>query len=258
MKRLLLGMAAVILLGLGSGRSAFADPSLELVAGTGANMDIIYWDGVGAVACSHGGVAVSCATFGTVGTLGSAASGSETLAVTAFHGWKITQTSGGSNSPNCVGFNGPDCINEDNINANTLGGATDDLQAYFGASGFGTQPGLKVTESGSAAIGTATAKGFAYTGALGFSALAAPTVSGQIGATLSVSNCAPCMAGPPGGPSPTGPFHLAIVDIFFGAAGNTFNVDTTIAAVSAPASMVLFGSLFLAVTALGKKKLRRR
>lgn len=253
MRRML--MAAVVLLSFAAGRTAFADPSLELVSGSGATEDIIYWDGTNPVTCSHGGVATSCAAWG-VGTLGSAAGGSETLAATSFHGWNVSQTSGGSNSPNCSGVHGPDCINEDNINAVTLG-ATDALEAFFGASGFNAVAALTVTESGSAAVGTATAQGFAYAGGLGFGQLAAPTVSGQIGSTLSVTNCSPCSAGPTGGVAPASPFNLAIEDTFAGAAGDSYNVDTTIAAVPEPASMLLFGSVLLAVTGIAKKKLFR-
>jgi len=264
MKRMIMVVAAVVLLGLGAVRTAFADPDLVLVSGA----DEIFWDGMAAPVCSVSGVVTPCTTFGTVGTTGSAGAGAETLSVSpfgaaSFNGWKITQSSGGTNSPGCSGqqFNGPDCINEDNVNANTVSGATDPLDAYFGSSGFTQEQTLVVSESGSAAKGTAKAAGYAFTGGLGpsWAGSMVPVLpaADRIGSTLSVKNCMPCQDGPTSDAAPAALFSLAIKDTFSGAQGDSFNVDTTIGAVPEPTSVVLFGSVLLLAAVFAKKKFVR-
>jgi hypothetical protein len=247
MKRVLFA-AALVILSMGTSRLAFADPDLELVAGS----DVILFDGT-TLSCYNGTTittgagSANCLAFGA-GTLGGGSS--LTVEATNFNGWNLSNATGKSFSPNC----GPVCVNQNTINTINAG-ATVDLQAFFGASGFKPVQALTVSESGTDVQGTATAMGYAYTGALGFSQTAAPVVSGQIGSTL-VLTTAPATAGPTGGASPGSTFN-AVTSLTFDHTGTEYNVTETIAAVPEPTNVVLFGSVLLAVTGLAKKKFRR-
>jgi hypothetical protein len=244
MQQKLFGVAvgAALLLSFGTGTAlATASQDLEIVAGT----DIILYAG-GTATCTSGGSVVLCSTFGE-GTLGNS------LDATSFDGWNVSVTAT-SNSPNCSGLAGPGCLSTDNIDTVDVSSA-DALDVYFGDTSFSPELGLQVTETGSGVTGTAGAMGYAFTGPLGFSSTAAPTLSGKIGTSLSLT--APGIVTTGGTPT-SGPLSLAIEDTFANGAGHTYDVDTTITAVPEPASMVLFGSMLLAITGIAKKKFGRR
>jgi len=258
MSRTITTAAALVFLSLGAGRIALADPDLELVSGS----DVIFYDGT-TVSCTEnlgtvfqtttsGVASTNCAAFGAV-AVSNDGTGGESLSFHTFNAWKV-QVSAYSNSPNCSGIEGPGCISNDSIDATTAGSTT--LDAYFGGTGFNPEPAYIVTESSSSTTGTATAAGYQESGLTGFSATSKPTLSGQIGSTLSLSNCTPCSSGPTGGLS-NGDNALVTFNTFAGAAGDSYAVTTTISAVPEPTSMILFGSALLAVTGFAKKKLFR-
>jgi hypothetical protein len=207
--------------------------------------------------CTKGGVTVACSTFGLTTdsfTNGPGASGSASLGFSNFGGWNITIVTGSSNSPDCEGIFGSGCLSDTSINTSS-GKATNSLDVYFGASGFDHEGGLVVTESGSGVKGTATSAGYAAKNLLKtFSSTAAPTLTGEIGSTLSLSAPSTIFTG---GPGPTGKDAFVTADIFKAGKGDNYVVTTTITAVPESASVILFGFGLLALAKIAKRRLAR-
>jgi len=166
MKRILMA-GAVVLLSLGTTRVALATTALELVTGTGAKTDIIYYNGTGPAVCSNnnGVSTVACSTFGTVLSPFSATStsspGDVSLLISAanFGGWAVTSDSGDSKSPVCD----TNQICEDQNQLDVLNSkATGALNAYFASDGFTTAGPLYFGESSSTLDKTGTATALAY------------------------------------------------------------------------------------------------
>jgi len=238
---------------------AFADPDIELVAGS----DIIFYDGT-TLSCYNGSV-VACSTFGATATrTNSVGVITETVTASSFNGWNITSDNGQSFSPPCSVTQ--ICLDQTNTNV-TNAGASSVLESFFAASGFTPRGPLLLTEALTAANGTATTKGYAYgpNGTLGLSATAAPTLPAPFG-TLSLTGfgicpgaaCPVAAAGPVSGTPPASPYNQALeFDFTAGAVGGEYSATETIsasAAVPEPASVVLLGGVLLAVAA----GLRRR
>jgi len=253
MKVLPKAILALIALTVG-GSTAFATASLELVSGTST---LFVMDN-GAVTCSGPacGAAVFPATDSNINP------GAITIAGVTFDGFSLTVTTGGSNSPNCFGINGPGCLNTTNITATNISSGTATLSAYFADTGFA--PGGGVTglvvgfstpgETGTTAVQTA----YATTGNVNPLALGNLTPTGGLtacglpnltinGPTLNTSMGTGCAV-------PGSPFSLEIATTMTAAAGGAFNLNGTISAIPEPASVALFGSVLVFCAS----RLRRR
>jgi len=256
MKRILMA-GAVVLLSLGATRVALATTALELVTGTGANTDIIYYDGTTATCSNNDGVGtVACSTFGTF----SATSTATKLVVSAsnFGGWNVESDSGDSKAPSCDTSQVCEDQNQLDVLNNKSTGA---LQAYFGSSGFTTAGPLYFGESSSAldGTGTATALAYAYKGGLGLAVTkpvpALPGLFSTLHLTgLNIPNGG--VQSTANGPfsAPTAPYNLASQFTFSPTkTGSGYQVTETISTASVPESsslgvflMMLFGIAFVA------------
>jgi len=242
---------AVVLLGLGANSAALADPSIELVSGS----DIVYYDGTNPAVCSINGGATSssCSTdFGTV--IVNNTFGNLTVDVASFNGWTSIEDSAQAYTPSCPGGT---CESQNNLDT-TNTSAGNDLLSYFGASGF-TAPGpLTLVESGTLLAGTSSAMAYGYTGALGLQGSAAPTLSGQIGSTLSVTGNGGGLysAGPTGGPAPATPYNLTSEFDFTATHNGHYNMTETVStAVPESSSVSVFLMMLLGMAFLVRKRI---
>jgi len=248
MKRIFLAACAMGLLAFGAARTALAATDVELVSGS----DVILWDST-TLSCFNGAV-VACTTFGATATIGSIGGETqETVAATNFNGWHFTTDTGNSFSPSCSGT--AICIEQNHIDTNASGAAA--LNSFFGATGFTPIGNLLLTEAGTNFAGIVSATGFAYTGGLGFSSTAAPTLAGLWGPlSLVGSGNVALSAGPVSTPAPAAPYNLAD-EISLATGTGNYNVTSTISTVPEPTSAISFGGvLLLSATAL-RKKLRK-
>jgi len=263
MKRLLGGAAAVVL-ALGLGSDANATASLELVSGTAAVYSTLYVSDNGLVKCTDVGGSTACGTAVFPPADQNGTTGGISLSGVLFDGYSFTITSGGSNSPNCAGLQGPNCLNDTNINATNVSTGTATVSIYFADTGFNPGAGvtgLKVGFSTPGSTGiSATQQAYATTGT--------PTAPNPLGAgvfnpTTGLSPCGINLSLPGGNvnasagsvcPAPGTPYSLELATTLTAGVGEGFNVNGTISAIPEPASVALFGSVLVFCAS----RLRRR
>jgi hypothetical protein len=257
MKRLLSSTILAVLFTVGFGTTAFAAAALELVSGNSTNFSTLLVNDNGSVTCTNVGTSTACtgAVFPAADL--NPATGAITLTAVTFGGFTTTVTTGGSNSPSCVGLNGPGCLNDTNIS--TLAVAAGTLSVFFADTGFAAGPkGFNVAFSSPLQSGTlATQSAFVFSGGNPLGATTfSPTAGTLIG--LQLSSPAPGVAaGATSGGNPVvGSFGLELETTFTTTvAGTGFNANGNIMAVPEPAAVTLFGTV-LALCASGL--LRRR
>ena len=225
------------LLALCSVNMAFATAELELVSG-GVTLSL---NDNGAVTCVG-----FCGAFSATDL--NPTTGAISVFASNLNGWSVTISTGSSNSPNCSGGNGPGCLDNTTITTQSNGAGT--LTVYFADTGFTTEAGFTVSESAASITGTgstAQTQGFKGTGALPAPGSLSAFSATQIGANLNLG-VGLAEGAQTSGSGATGPFDLELVTTFTaGSGGGSFNVDSNIAAVPEPVSMVLAGTLFVLV-----------
>jgi hypothetical protein len=266
MKRILM-VGAVVLLGLGATGVALANTAIELVTGTGANQDIVFYDG-SSLTCSIGGVvhASDCTTLGA--SVLPAGSGSLSIEATKIGGWDVDTDTGDSKAPSCDA--NQVCEDQNEVNAVNKSG-TAALNAYFASSGFTTAGPLSFAESATASDGTATARAYVYQpdAALGLSNTTAPSLTGLF-STLSLSNpgfkCSGQITGETCTPSvgqaaPPTAYNLASeLSFTAGKAGAGYSVTETIYTTAVPesSSVGVFLAMLFGVAFVVRKGTQRR
>jgi hypothetical protein len=256
MKRLLWSTILVALFTVGFGSMAFGSAALELVTGNSVNFSTLFVSDNGAVTCTNVGTSTACTGAVFPVTDLNPTVGAITLTAVTFGGFVTTVTTGGSNSPSCVGMNGPGCLNDTNIN--TLAVSAGTLSVFFADTSFAAGvPGFDVAFSSPLQTGTlAVQSAFVFTGANPLATgVFSPVAGSLIGATLS-SPSPGVVAGATSGANPfVGAFGLELETMFTTTvAGTGFNANGNIAAVPEPAAVALFGT----VLALCASSLRRR
>jgi hypothetical protein len=197
----------------------------------------------GAVSCSGPGCSITTPPVDQNPFIGGI-----TLTGFMFNGWTITVTAGGSNSPTCIGTNGPGCLNQTDINA--ISGGAGSLTAYFADTGFTPQGLLTVANATSQQTGaTESQQAYAFTGPLP-AGLTTQPANGSLAFVPAGGTCGSVETIPAGGvgalftscTAPTAPYDLELAETFTASAGGQgFNVNGNIAAVPEPVSMTLFG-----------------
>jgi hypothetical protein len=259
MKRILWTAVVASLIIFSSASTASATAWLALVSGA----SVLNVSDNGAVSCTGPGCSIT-----TPPADQNVLTGGISLAGFMFNGWTITITAGGSNSPTCVGVNGPGCLNQTNINA--LSGGAGTLTAYFADTGFTAAPGtLTVANASVQQTGTMESQqAYAFNGPLpsGLTtqpanpALAFTPVGGTCGSALSAT--------PPGVlaqstscTTPSTPYDLELATTFTSSgAGQGFNVTGNITAVVVPepASLLLFGTTILGAGLVLRRKIANK
>jgi len=241
---------AVVLLSLGATRPALATSAMELVTGT----DVIYWDG-STLGCYSGGSSVACSTFGASG---GGSGNSLNVSASTFGGWDVTTNSANAYPPSCSSIG--TCESQTELNA-VDSSASGNLSAYFASAGFTDQGALTLNESGSQSDGTASAMEYAYTGALGIpNTGAAPSLSGQIGSTISETNTGngAFSAGPTSGLPPVSTPYNITGEISFtpGTPGGGYTMTETIStAVPETSSASVFLVMLLGMAFVVRKRI---
>jgi len=256
MKRLFCGAVATVLFTVCLGSTAFATTSLELIINGVDTIFIPDNGGAGSIKCTG----PDCATATFPSADANAFVGGISAPGILIDGWAISVTSGGSNSPSCpaAGINGPGCLNDQDISAQTTGAGT--LKAFFESDNFATENSFLVANSSVIQTGSnETQNAYIGTGAVNLADgnFAPANVGAQCGASL--------MAAPPGVAAQstscgggTGPLTLELMTTFTTVAGGgAFNVNGNIAGtVPEPVSVALFGTV-LVLCASGLRRRRR-
>ena len=242
MKRLLLGGALTLALG----QMAFGTltDKLKLVSGA-----------FSATITDNGGcVGSACGPTGIIGDTNPLDGTTE--AVGTINGWKISMSSGTSNSPmvNQVVFG----IDMSNLTATCTGGpgvgcSTDELDVTYSDINFTTRnSSFMMTYSSSQVGATAktTATAWDDTGNVLFGM---GTLIGSVGPFVGTGAFAGVVRG--GGPAGPAPYALTKLDVYSSGGGPvSFSTDDMITGVPEPASVVLFGSVLI----LCASRFRRR